>query len=399
MKKICLVVVGLYISVLSAFSQIADSSQYKKRKLALDEINLVSSYYSQDGVNSAVTGGIGTEKLTDLSNSFELKFHKYDKKNRKRNWNINMGVDYYTSASSDKIDPSTISSASSKDLRFYPSFEHVVEYEPKRKKINFNLSTSIESDYVSIGFGAGITKRSKDDNKEFIIKAQCYADRVEIILPYELRTPETGGLWGYPNQYRYPKKGRLTLSTLFSYSQVINDRLQLMLLTEPTYQHGFLSMPFHRVYFGNGSMKTELLPSTRFKLPIAARATYFLGDRLILRSYYRFYYDNWGLTAHTAELETAVKINQLFSISPFYRIYAQQSINYFAPYLQHNITDVYYSSNYDLSEFNSHFWGAGFRFTPLKKVIGIKQFELRYGHYKRTNNLQSDIISMFLKFR
>jgi hypothetical protein len=33
------------------------------RTLKLDEINIVSAYYAQDGNHSAVTGGIGTEKL------------------------------------------------------------------------------------------------------------------------------------------------------------------------------------------------------------------------------------------------------------------------------------------------------------------------------------------------
>jgi len=398
MKKICLVVVGFYIGILSAFSQTTDSLNYKKRKLSVDEISLVSSYYGQDGENSAVTGGIGTEKLNELSNNFEIKFHAYDKKNRKRNSTINIGIDYYTSASSDKIDAATISSASSEDVRYYPSFEHSIENEIKRKKINFNISTSIESDYVSLGFGSGITKKSIDQSREFTFKAQYYADRVKIILPYELRTPLTGGLRGYANQYDYPKKSRATYNTFIACSQIINERLDIQLIADLTYQHGFLSMPFHRVYFTDQSLKTELLPKSRFKIPIGIRANYFLGDHFILRSFYRFYHDDWGLTANTAELETVIKINTFLSASPFYRFYHQNGITYFAPYLQHNTNEEFYSSNYDLSKFNSHYFGAGMRFVPLKKIIGIKQIELRYGHYLRSNSLTSDILSMLLKF-
>lgn len=63
MKKISLTLIGLYILLLNAFSQtIKDSSLYKARPLRLDEVNIVSSYYTQDGNHSAVTGGIGTEK-------------------------------------------------------------------------------------------------------------------------------------------------------------------------------------------------------------------------------------------------------------------------------------------------------------------------------------------------
>src|SRR4051812_36494459 len=61
MKKLSLSVLGMYCSILAAWSQTTDSSLYKMRKLHLDEVNFVSGYYHQDGNNSAVTGGIGTE--------------------------------------------------------------------------------------------------------------------------------------------------------------------------------------------------------------------------------------------------------------------------------------------------------------------------------------------------
>ena len=95
MKKICLTVIGLYLLLLNAFSQAVTkdttkdaskeiSTEYIDKPLQLEETNIVSSYYHQDGNHSAVTGGIGTEKVTDLSNGLELKFvgsdlqgHKY----------------------------------------------------------------------------------------------------------------------------------------------------------------------------------------------------------------------------------------------------------------------------------------------------------------------------------
>src|SRR5690348_2728078 len=108
MRKLSLSVIGMYIGILSAFSQ-TDSSAYKSRKLKTEEINFVSGYYHQDGNNSAVTGGIGTEKLTDFANTFELKLSKYDRRLRKQILTLGLGVDHYSSASSDKIDPNTIS--------------------------------------------------------------------------------------------------------------------------------------------------------------------------------------------------------------------------------------------------------------------------------------------------
>src|SRR5512141_8005 len=123
MRKICLSVAGIFLLLFSGFAQNTpkDSTNYKSRKLTFEEANCVTSYYRQDGNNSAVTGGIGTEKLSDYSGAFEVKYIKYDKLQRKNNYDIEVGIDHYTSASSDKVNPNSISSASHADTRIYPS--------------------------------------------------------------------------------------------------------------------------------------------------------------------------------------------------------------------------------------------------------------------------------------
>ena len=131
MKKICLTVIGLYIGLLAAFSQTVQDSSYQKRRLKIDEINLVSSYYHQNGDHAAVTGGIGSQKLTDLSNSLEVKLIRLDRQQRKQTWSVDIGLDHYTSASSDKIDPKTVTSASYADTRIYPSVSFSRENEKK----------------------------------------------------------------------------------------------------------------------------------------------------------------------------------------------------------------------------------------------------------------------------
>ncbi|WP_431209260.1 hypothetical protein ACQ86N_24030 [Puia sp. P3] len=60
MKRICLTVVGMYFMLLHAFSQVASDTSFRSRKLKLDEVNLVSSYYTQNGDHSAIQGGIGS---------------------------------------------------------------------------------------------------------------------------------------------------------------------------------------------------------------------------------------------------------------------------------------------------------------------------------------------------
>jgi hypothetical protein len=167
------------------------------------------------------------------------------------------------------------------------------------------------------------------------------------------------------------------------------------------YQTGYLGLPFHRVYFADDSVHIENLPSQRFKLPLGFRLNYFLGDNIIIRSFYRFYIDNWGLKSHTAGVEVPIKITPFFSLSPFYRYYVQTAVSYFAPYKTHTLQDQYYTSNYALSAFSSHFFGAGLRLAPPGGIFRkeFNSLEIRYGHYTQTTDLVSDVISLNLKFK
>ena len=394
MRKLSLAAIAFYLNMLGAFSQTAktDSSGYSSKKLSINEVNLVSSYYKQNGNNSAVTGGIGTEKLTDLSNTIELKLSRTDTRSREHNLKVEVGIDHYTSASSDKIDPSTISSPSYSDTRFYPSVGYSVKNPSTGITTGVTASFSSEYDYISKGIGLNFAKASKDNNREFGIKLQAYLDQWEVILPIELR--------GYSAEGRH--EPRNSYSASLSYSQVANQRFQFSLLADLVSQKGLLATSYQRVYFKNNTETYEQLPDSRFKIPVGIKANYFLSDRFIIRSSYRYYSDNWGVQAHTADLELPIKLTPFFSISPFYRYYTQTAADYFAPYKQHNISDNFFTSDYDLAKFNSQFFGSGIRITPEKGVFGIAHWnmlELRYGHYSRSNGLNSNIISLNARFK
>ncbi|MDB5196996.1 MAG: hypothetical protein JWP88_1367 [Flaviaesturariibacter sp.] len=395
MKKLSLAAIAFYLQILAAYSQAAspaDSSKYKHRQLSVSEVNLVSGYYSQSGNNSAVTGGVGTEKLTDISNTVEVKLSRYDKHLREHTMNVEIGIDHYSSASSDNIDPYTISSASSADTRFYPSVGYSIKNE-NGLTLGASTSFSREYDYTSTGFGLNLAKASKDGNRELSLKLQAYLDSWKVILPIELRPN------GRKDEGATPRN---SYSASLAFSQVVNQRFQYSLLLDLITQSGLLGTSYQRVFFDNGSENYERLPTSRFKVPIGMRANYFISDRIILRSSYRYYIDDWGVKAHTAELEVPVKLTPFFSVSPFYRYYTQTAADYFAAYKKHYSSAGYYTSDYDLSKFNSGFLGAGFRFTPEKGVLRLKHWsmlEVRYGRYSRSNGLAAHILSLHARFK
>ncbi|MBS1662345.1 MAG: DUF3570 domain-containing protein [Bacteroidetes bacterium] len=398
MKKICLTVVGMYFMLLHAFSQVTkDTAAFQPRKLKLDEINLVSSYYTQNGDHSAIRGGIGSEKVTDLANGIELKWIGYDARQRKNTLTAGLGIDHHTAASQAYINK-TGASKRTDGLRLYPSLDWTRENEKKGTSFSLGAYYSNEFNYQSLGLSAGATKKIKT-NTELGIKLSSYFDQVKLILPSEFI--KQGSFSGREEHPDYGSSPRQTYTASFTWSQIINTRMQASFLLDLVEQHGYLGLPFHRVYFKDGTDSVEKLPSSRFKLPIGLRLNYFLGDRVILRAYYRYYWDNWGIQAHTASLETPVKITPFFSVTPFYRYYTQTAAKYFAPYEQHQESDPYYSSNYSLSKFSSHFFGTGFRFAPPKGIFGgaLKTLEIRYGHYTQTTDLVSNVISLNLSFK
>lgn len=394
MKRVFLTVLGI-VALLKSFSQQApDTAGFQTRKLKIEEINLVSSYYGQNGDHAAVTGGIGTQKLTDIANVIDVKLSKYDRKMRKHTFDIEVGIDHYTSASSDKIDLKANSSASYSDTRIYPVVTWSMENEKKGTTVSAGVSSSTEFDYQSLGANIGFSKKTKDRNGEFSARLQGFFDQVHLIAPEELRNIGVAKDHGSAN--------RTTIAGSLSWSQVINKNLQVMVLADLVQQQGFLSLPFYRVYFKDGSVHQEKLPDSRLKVPLGFRVNYFPGDRIIIRTYYRFYKDDWGITSHTASLELPVKITPFFSISPFYRFYSQTAVKYFAAYEQHTTQDPFFTSNYDLSKFNSNFLGAGIRLAPPNGVFNwnrLSMIELRYGHYTKNIAMNANIITMNIKFK
>jgi hypothetical protein len=402
MRKICLTVVGMYFMLLHAFSQVTkDTTTFKPRKLQLDEVNLVSSYYTQQGDHSAIQGGIGSEKVTDLANGLELKWVGWDAHQRKNTLTAGLGIDIHTAASQAYISK-TGASQRTDGTRIYPSLDWTRENEKKGTSFSLGAYYSNEFNYQSIGVSAGATKKTKH-NGEFGLKLSGYFDRVKLIFPSEFEPAGSYGGGGRDEEDHpdYGSSPRQTYTASFSFSQVINSRLQASFLLDLVQQHGYLGLPFHRVYFTDGNDAVENLPSNRRKLPVGLRLNYFLGDKVILRSYYRYYQDSWGVRSHTASLEVPVKLTPFFSVSPFYRFYTQTAANYFAPYAQHAATDTYYTSNYALSAFSSNFFGAGIRLAPPKGIFGthLSALELRYGHYTQTTDLVSDVISLHLQFK
>ncbi len=194
MKKIWLI-----IGSLAFFQFFAKSQQKTNNTDSVDKtaIELVYNHYIQDGNNSAVTGGIGTEKLTIYGPQVGIQHMK-----GKHNISNKFGVDIISSASTDNID-FVVSSASVLDARGYANVVYENRQEEKNLSVFGGGGASMESDYLSWHLTAGINKSDAKGMADFMASISFYNDDlrwgrltdgylrpVRLIYPEELRYRE-----------------------------------------------------------------------------------------------------------------------------------------------------------------------------------------------------------------
>ncbi|MDV7187004.1 DUF3570 domain-containing protein [Lutibacter sp. TH_r2] len=486
MKKILILFTVLFTFVGFSQTKQEENKTYKKRVLENTEVDFISSYYSQDGDNAAVTGGIGTEELTDIASSLTVSIPLNDDDVL----TIDATISAYSSASSSNLDPFDSSGASAGGgddeddidgddeddnynsngggspwvessgasqsdawVNLTANYSH--SSDDRNTIVGGNVSVSKEYDYTSFGFGGSFTKLFNEKNTEIGVKANVYFDSWQPVFPTELDSYIEAGqnlnngffngidilnqngdvidknnsaAWSPLNTTLIDDESRNTYSLSLSFSQILSKKAQFSIFADIIQQNGWLANPMQRVYFsdrdnyyvGNASSipnytskentdvfqladDIERLPDTRFKIPVGARFNYYLNEVVSLRTYYRYYYDDWGVSSHTASVEVPIKLSDKFTIYPSYRYYNQTAADYFAPYEQLVSTDEFYTSDYDLSEFNSNQYSLGISYTDIftkRRIwkLGLKSIDLKYSNYERNTGLTSSIFSLGFKF-
>lgn len=435
MKKF-LLILALALAGLQAFAQETTdtSNTYKKRVLESTEIDFLTSYYTQDGDNAAVSGGIGTEELTDFTGAIVVSIPLNDDDVL----TIDAGVSAYTSASSSNIDPFdeqpadpfvASSGASSSDVWANGTFTYSHSSDDRNSIWSAKLSVSSEYDYFSIGFGGSYTRLFNEKNTEISISGNIYLDKWKLIYPIELRPFLPGGtglnhplftentITGNPDYDPLftPADGqdRNSYSLGLGFSQILNKNLQGSLALDVVRQEGLLSTPFQRVYFADVADSfidnfhladdIERLPDSRLKVAIGGRLHYYINEYVTMRGFYRYYFDDWGIRSHTASLEVPVKIAEKFTLYPSYRFYNQTAADYFRPYNEHDSGEKYYTSDYDLSEYSANQFGFGVGYTDIFTKFniwrfGLKSIDVMYYKYDRDTSFGSHIVTAGFKF-
>lgn len=397
-------------------ASISDRQWLRKTELTNTQVNILASYYSQEGNHAVTTGGRGSEELTSLAPVVVVNIPI----DSTRQWTFDLGIDIVTSASLDYIDL-VVSSDSRKDTRKH--FSGTYTKKLAKPRITYSLTGGISNEYdvKSKSLGASISKEFNNGNTELSLKGSAFFDRWIRYEPVELRPIDSGDDQGEDNRNSY--------NFSLTYSQVVSKRLQFSLSAEVVFQSGLLSSPFHRVFMNDGidvsgfnsrdlilstkTRKIENLPDSRNRYPVSLRVNYFLNDLIVIRGYYRYYTDDFDITGHTASLELPVKLSPFITIAPFYRYHTQTASKFFKPFGEHKTDAKFFSSDFDQADLSSNKFGLFLRYAPLEDIsifktpftkrsknsfVHFRSIEFRTAFYDRSDGLNSSIFSFDLGF-
>jgi hypothetical protein len=256
---------------------------------------------------------------------------------------------------------------------------------------------SQEVDYISNAVVAGIQQELNSGSTTIAVRGQVNADKVGKLL-------ENGDI---TNNNKSTYSGAATMTQLLSPTTVLDVTYDLVHL------RGFQSDPYRqvRVYDQNNAFELvdELHPVTRWRHAGSGRLSQMLPEITgsVIGSY-RYYFDNWKVRSHTAEIRFNKYIFSDLVFGVDYRYYTQSGAYFFKEKYagQEYLDDAMRTADYKLKPFNSN--NFGFTLTYLLRGLGgtdpdleflqNSAIEVMYFRYFNNLDFSADIVQASIKF-
>lgn len=164
-----------------------------------------------------------------------------------------------------------------------------------------------------------------------------------------------------------------------------------------TYQQGQLSNTWNIVPYKEERI-IESLPASRTRHSLLGRVAQWLPWNGALKASYRFYADDWGITAHSAEFELDQRLHPYLYIGALYRIHTQTKVRFYAEHL--TTEPELRTADSDLAAFDAQTVGGKvsldmpFSWDFARRV----HVDLAVERYFRTNHLEVMVYTCELGF-
>lgn len=210
-------------------------------------------------------------------------------------------------------------------------------------KVSLGGGYSFENDYSAINGNLGGEMSFFDKNTT-----------VSGSLGFSLDEVEPTDADQFITRPRHESKRSYALSA--GVSQILSRTTAFQ--TSLTYQHarGFLSDPYKEASVG-ANLVADSRPHDRNQIALLARLRQHVPAMdASLHLDYRFYWDDWEVTSHTAELAWYQSFWRTFRFIPSFRYYTQSRAFFYAPFYEGPRSDGLASSDYRLSPYGAISW-------------------------------------------
>lgn len=211
------------------------------------------------------------------------------------------------------------------------------EYVYRDSKLSLSTSTSRERDYTANRVGLDITQETFGGMTSVSLGFTRGKDQISKSGAPEFA--DTAAHW----QYR------------LGVTQILTPRWIMSLNAEALADDGFLGSPY-RVARVFGAVVPERAPRTRSARAVKFRVIGDLGARDAVHADYRYYWDNWDIKAHTAELGYSRYFGDQWLADASLRFYSQGHALFYSDNATAETT--YLSRNRQLSTFSRIGLGA-----------------------------------------
>lgn len=187
---------------------------------------------------------------------------------------------------------------------------------------------SIEKDYRSLGGTAKLSVAMMRKLTTVTVGAGYNEDRVNPTGG--TRAPLTDGTFLISTAAN-PKRVR---SALAGVSRVLTRRWLFGVTGTWSTERGYLTDPYKVISVldatgaPTGALLTDSRPTSRTRHDLLASSVYHLTQNILYASY-RYYWDDWGVTSHTADTRYRVPLSNQSYIQPHVRYYFQTRANFF----------------------------------------------------------------------
>jgi hypothetical protein len=152
---------------------------------------------------------------------------------------------------------------------------------------------------------------------------------------------------------RIPYAERDSFSGSLALTQVLNRNAVIQSGVSLTRQSGFLSDPYKQVWIDRAVLN-DSRPDRRVMFAWTTRFRQFMErSKAALTLNYRFFRDDWEITAHTLDAAWRQPLGNHWEIAPSIRYYSQKSPDFYAPFYFELPADGYWSSDYRLATYGA----------------------------------------------